>query len=70
MRTDRVKCGSDVEYVCKVHCIRLACQLLFAQEETRKFFIDSGRQIIAGLLVRADKVERPLNLYLCCPYVR
>ncbi|XP_042883722.1 mitoguardin-like [Penaeus japonicus] len=62
VRTDRVKCGSDVEYVCKVHCIRLACQLLFAQEETRKFFIDSGRQIIAGLLVRADKDPKDVLL--------
>lgn len=57
MRSDRVKCGSDVEYVCKVHCIRLACKLLFAQEETKQFFAEAGRQIIGDLLVRADKVS-------------
>ncbi|XP_037790679.1 mitoguardin-like [Penaeus monodon] len=62
VRTDRVKCGSDVEYICKVHCIRLACQLLFGQEETRQFFIDSGRQIIAGLLVRTDKDPKDVLL--------
>ncbi|KAK3888964.1 hypothetical protein Pcinc_007030, partial [Petrolisthes cinctipes] len=55
VRSDRVKCGSDVEYVCKVHCIRLACKLLFAQEETKQFFAEAGRQIIGDLLVRADK---------------
>ncbi|XP_069183978.1 mitoguardin isoform X2 [Procambarus clarkii] len=55
IRSDRVRCGSDVEYICKVHCIRLACQLLFSQEETKVFFANSGRQIIGNLLARADK---------------
>ncbi|XP_068230216.1 mitoguardin-like [Palaemon carinicauda] len=55
VRTERVKCSSDVEYICKVHCIRLACQLLFTQDETKEFFATYGRQIIADLLVRAAK---------------
>ncbi|XP_071542074.1 mitoguardin [Panulirus ornatus] len=55
IRTERVRCGSDVEYVCKVHCIRLACQLLFAQEDNRLYFADFGRQILTDLIVRADK---------------
>lgn len=55
VRTDRVRCGSDVEYICKIHCIRLACQLLFSKDETKQYFADTGRQIIADLLIRADK---------------
>ncbi|KAG7163544.1 Mitoguardin-like [Homarus americanus] len=62
VRTDRVRCANDVEYVCKVHCIRLACQLLFSQEGTKQFFADSGRQIIADLLVRADKDPKDVVL--------
>lgn len=55
VRADRVRVASDVEYVCKVHCIRLACHLLFAHEDTKLFFADAGRQIIGDLLVRAAK---------------
>ena len=56
-RTDQVRCVSDTEYVCKVHCIRLASQLLFSQLETKRWFAGAGRQIIADLLVRAGKVR-------------
>ncbi|XP_076030639.1 mitoguardin isoform X2 [Oratosquilla oratoria] len=55
VRTEWVKCGGDVEYICKVHCIRLACHHIFSQESTRQWFMESGRQIIADLLVQADK---------------
>uniref|UniRef100_A0A6A7G9H4 Mitoguardin-like n=1 Tax=Hirondellea gigas TaxID=1518452 RepID=A0A6A7G9H4_9CRUS len=55
LRTEQVHCSSDVEYICKVHCIRLASQLLFSKPETRQWFSDAGRQIIGHLLVRAGK---------------
>ncbi|KAA0198302.1 hypothetical protein HAZT_HAZT007395 [Hyalella azteca] len=46
---------SDAEYVCKVHCIRLASQLLFSKQENKDWFIESGRHIIADLMIKAGK---------------
>lgn len=57
VRAERVRVASDVEYVCKVHCIRLACHLLFAREDIKQFFANAGRQIIGDLMVRAAKVR-------------
>lgn len=63
--------ASDVEYVCKVHCIRLACHLLFARDDIKQFFANAGRQIIGDLMVRAAKVRESgsvlwiLFIYVC-----
>ncbi|KAB7501720.1 Mitoguardin, partial [Armadillidium nasatum] len=55
VRTDRVKCGSDVEYICKVHCLRLASQHIFSFPTNKEWFAEAGRQVIECLLLRADK---------------
>ncbi|XP_018009598.1 mitoguardin isoform X2 [Hyalella azteca] len=55
LRTEEVQCASDAEYVCKVHCIRLASQLLFSKQENKDWFIESGRHIIADLMIKAGK---------------
>ncbi|KAF2359483.1 Mitoguardin, partial [Trinorchestia longiramus] len=55
LRTEEVQCGSDAEFVCKVHCIRLASQLLFSNQDNKDWFIEAGRQIIADLMVKAGK---------------
>ncbi|RXG56763.1 Mitoguardin [Armadillidium vulgare] len=58
VRTDRVKCGSDVEYICKVHCLRLASQYIFSFPTNKEWFAEAGRQVIECLLLRADKTQK------------
>lgn len=55
LRTEMVRCGSDVEYLCKLHCIRLAFRCIFKDSNTWQWFADSGRQVLTDLLLYADK---------------
>ncbi|CAH0556537.1 unnamed protein product [Brassicogethes aeneus] len=55
LRTDMVKCGSDGEYLAKLHCLRLAFQHLLRDHVNYVWFADAGRQILADLLLYADK---------------
>lgn len=55
LRTELVKCGSDVEYLAKLHCLRLAFQHLLRDQYNYLWFADAGRQILADLLLYADK---------------
>ncbi|KAL3274460.1 hypothetical protein HHI36_015847 [Cryptolaemus montrouzieri] len=54
-RTELVKCGSDVEYLAKLHCLRLAFQQILKDQRNYIWFVDAGRQILADLLLYADK---------------
>lgn len=55
LRTELVKCGSDGEYLAKLHCLRLAFQYMLRDQKTYTWFVDAGRQILADLLLYADK---------------
>ncbi|XP_049821870.1 mitoguardin [Aethina tumida] len=55
LRTEVVKCGSDGEYLAKLHCLRLAFQHLLRDHVNYVWFADAGRQILADLLLYADK---------------
>ncbi|KAF5285732.1 hypothetical protein FQR65_LT02260 [Abscondita terminalis] len=55
LRTELVKCGSDGEYLAKLHCLRLAFQHMLKEQATYTWFVDAGRQILADLLLYADK---------------
>lgn len=55
LRTEMVHCSSDVEYLCKLHCIRLAFQWVFRDSGTWVWFADAGRQVLTDLLLYADK---------------
>ncbi|XP_022919156.2 mitoguardin [Onthophagus taurus] len=55
LRTDVVKCGSDCEYLAKLHCVRLGFQHLLREPSNYAYFVDAGRQILADLLLYADK---------------
>lgn len=55
MRTELVNCSSDIEYLAKLHCIRLAFQLLFKDDVTSKWVADTGRQVLTDLLCLGDK---------------
>jgi len=57
VRTEQVGCITDTEYISKVHCVRLASHYLFSQRSVKMWFVESGRQIIAHLMVRANKVR-------------
>ncbi|KAJ2953806.1 hypothetical protein O0L34_g1433 [Tuta absoluta] len=55
LRTDIVKCSSDSEFLCKLHCVRLAFQLVFKDAAVWAWFVDAGRQVLTDLLLFADK---------------
>ncbi|XP_039280002.1 mitoguardin [Nilaparvata lugens] len=55
LRTEMVHCSSDVEYLGKLHCIRLAFQWLFRDQASWNWFADSGRQVLTDLMIFADK---------------
>ncbi|XP_062556360.1 mitoguardin [Armigeres subalbatus] len=55
IRTDMVGCSSDSEYYSKLHCIRLAFQLLFKDPKNCRWVADTGRQVLTDLLCLGDK---------------
>lgn len=55
LRTELVRVGSDVEYLAKLHCLRLAFQSLLQDPLTYNWFADAGRQLLADMLLYADK---------------
>ncbi|CAH1395808.1 unnamed protein product [Nezara viridula] len=55
LRTEMVHCSSDLEYLCKLHCVRLAFSWMFQDKKTWDWFADSGRQVLTDLILYADK---------------
>ncbi|XP_055694280.1 mitoguardin [Lutzomyia longipalpis] len=55
IRTELVNCSNDMEYLGKLHCLRLAFQLLFRDEATNRWVADTGRQILTDLMCLGDK---------------
>ncbi|XP_039618501.1 mitoguardin 2 isoform X1 [Polypterus senegalus] len=55
LRSDILECYSDQDFLAKLHCVRQAFQLLFLDDTYRLFFSEIGKQMIAGLMTRADK---------------
>ncbi|XP_049880576.1 mitoguardin isoform X1 [Pectinophora gossypiella] len=55
LRTDVVQCSSDSEFLCKLHCLRLAFQLVFKDAAVWAWFVDAGREVLTDLLLFADK---------------
>uniref|UniRef100_A0A023F390 Mitoguardin n=1 Tax=Triatoma infestans TaxID=30076 RepID=A0A023F390_TRIIF len=55
LRTEMVHCSSDLEYLGKLHCVRLAFQWVFKDRETWQWFSENGRQVLTDLLLYADK---------------
>ncbi|XP_059475852.1 mitoguardin [Neocloeon triangulifer] len=58
LRTDLVRCLSAEEYQCKLHCIRLAFKWLLQVPENQLWLVDTGRQVLADLMINADKDPR------------
>lgn len=57
MHTELVKCGSDVEYLAKVHCLRQAYTKIFNLPAATAFIADMGRQVMSDLIMYADRVR-------------
>ncbi|KAL4712970.1 hypothetical protein ACJJTC_012040 [Scirpophaga incertulas] len=55
LRTEVVQCSSDSEFLCKLHCLRHALQLVFRDAAVWQWFVDAGRQVLTDLLLYADK---------------
>ncbi|XP_015434221.1 PREDICTED: protein FAM73B [Dufourea novaeangliae] len=55
LHTELVKCGSDVEYLAKVYCLRQAYTKLFTIPTAKVWIEDIGRQVISDLIMYADR---------------
>lgn len=55
LRTEIVGCGSDNEYLAKLHCLRLAFQQLLRDQHVWTWYADAGRQTLADMLLYADR---------------
>uniref|UniRef100_A0A8C1F952 Mitoguardin 2 n=1 Tax=Cyprinus carpio carpio TaxID=630221 RepID=A0A8C1F952_CYPCA len=55
LRTELLECYSDQDFLAKLHCVRQAFQVLLLDETHRTFFMDTGKQMILGLLAKANK---------------
>lgn len=51
-----VQCGSDSEFLCKLHCLRVAFTQVFKDAAVWAWFVDAGRQVLTDLLLFAEKV--------------
>ncbi|XP_018365949.1 PREDICTED: mitoguardin isoform X2 [Trachymyrmex cornetzi] len=63
LHTELVKCGSDVEYLAKVYCLRQAYTKLLNLPTATAYIVDVGRQIISDLIMYADRDPKD---YLMC----
>ncbi|XP_067430297.1 mitoguardin 2 [Thunnus thynnus] len=55
LRTELLECYGDQDFLAKLHCVRQAFQVLLSDETHRTFFMETGKQMIAGLMVKANK---------------
>lgn len=55
LRTEMLKCQTNMEYIAKVHCVRVAFQLLFEQESVHTWFIDIGSKVLTNLMLCGEK---------------
>ncbi|KAG7498430.1 mitoguardin 2 [Solea senegalensis] len=54
-RTELLECYDDQDFLAKLHCVRQAFQVLLIDETHRTFFMETGKQMITGLMVKANK---------------
>lgn len=55
LRTELLECYGDEDFLAKLHCVRQAFQVLLLDETHRTFFMETGKQMITGLMVKANK---------------
>lgn len=55
LRTEAMNCQSDIEFLAKVHCLRLGFQFLLEKEDARTWFANAGGQLLNDLLWYAER---------------
>ncbi|XP_059142729.1 mitoguardin-like [Physella acuta] len=55
IRPEMVQCLSDVEFLAKLHGIRLAFQCIFQEEGKKDWFKAMGKKLVGDLMIKADK---------------
>ncbi|XP_056668500.1 mitoguardin 2 isoform X3 [Monodelphis domestica] len=56
LRTELLGCYSDQDFLAKLHCVRQAFQGLLQDESNQLFFGEVGKQMVTGLMTKAEKV--------------
>ncbi|XP_049629997.1 mitoguardin 2 [Suncus etruscus] len=54
-RTELLGCYSDQDFLAKLHCVRQAFEGLLEDRRNQLFFGEVGRQMVAGLMTKAEK---------------
>ncbi|MCJ8741077.1 hypothetical protein PDJAM_G00066520 [Pangasius djambal] len=55
LRTELLECYSDQDFLAKLHCVRQAFHVLLVDETHKTFFMETGKQMISGLMIKANK---------------
>ncbi|NXC87710.1 MIGA2 protein, partial [Cercotrichas coryphoeus] len=55
LRTELLGCYSDEDFLAKLHCVRQAFQELLEDESNQLFFGEVGKQMVIGLMTKAEK---------------
>ncbi|XP_040261570.1 mitoguardin 2 [Bufo bufo] len=55
VRTELLECYNDQDFLAKLHCVRQAFKLLLQDKGNRLFFGEVGKQMVTGLMVKAEK---------------
>lgn len=55
LRAEMAHCLSDVEFLAKLHGVRLAFEEIFVDQNNRTWFANMGRRLLSDLLTKADK---------------
>lgn len=55
VRTELLGCYNDQDFLAKLHCVRQAFKLLLQDEGNRLFYGEVGKQMVTGLMVKAEK---------------
>lgn len=59
-RTAELLCSSDVDFLAKLYCVRLAFDELVTVPTNRNYFQQMGKELMADFLVSAGNVRQPL----------
>ncbi|NXH42716.1 MIGA2 protein, partial [Dicaeum eximium] len=59
LRTELLGCYSDQDFLAKLHCVRQAFQELLEDESNQLFFGEVGKQMMIGLMTKAEKNPKP-----------
>ncbi|KAI5096327.1 mitoguardin 2, partial [Silurus meridionalis] len=55
LRSELLECYSDQDFLAKLHCIRQAFHVLLLDQIHKTFFMETGKQMISGLMIKANK---------------